>query len=80
VIFPDLRGEKFVIERPEKFGGTLEFTTYQELETAFAAGLHPLDLKNATASYINMILEPIHRYFGNHPENYRKMKVAGIVQ
>jgi tyrosyl-tRNA synthetase len=80
VIFPDLRGEKFVIERPEKFGGTLEFTTYQELETAFAAGLHPLDLKNATARHITLMLEPIHRYFQAHTENYQKMKTAGIIQ
>jgi tyrosyl-tRNA synthetase len=80
VIFPDLEGKKFVIERPEKFGGALEFTTYQELEDVFAAGLHPLDLKNATAHHITMMLEPIHRYFQMHPENYQKMKTAGIIQ
>jgi tyrosyl-tRNA synthetase len=80
VIFPDLNGKKFVLERPEKFGGNLEFTSYQELEEAFVAGLHPLDLKNATAHHINMILEPIHQYFQVHPENYRKMIAAGIIK
>jgi len=80
VIFPDLEGKPFLIERPEKFGGNLQFTTFSELETAFAAGLHPLDLKNATAKYINSILEPIHRFFETHPENLQNMKSAGILQ
>lgn len=80
VIFPDLEGKQFLIERPEKFGGNLSFSTYQELENAFAAGLHPLDLKNATAQHINSILEPVHRYFEMHPENLQNMKSAGILQ
>ncbi len=80
VIFPELKDKSFLIERPEKFGGNLEFTTYEELEKAFVAGLHPLDLKNGTASYINKILAPIHEYFEKHPENYNKMREAGIIQ
>jgi tyrosyl-tRNA synthetase len=80
VVFPELKGKMFLIERPEKFGGNLEFTGYKELEDAFVAGLHPLDVKNATAQYINMILEPVRTYFEKHPENYRKMKDAGIIQ
>jgi tyrosyl-tRNA synthetase len=80
VIFPDLDGKKFLIERPEKFGGNLEFATYKELEDAFVSGLHPLDLKNATTNHINKILEPIHAYFEKHPENYNKIKAAGIIQ
>lgn len=80
VIFPELEGKPFLIERPEKFGGNLQFTTYLELENAFAAGLHPLDLKNATAQHINRILEPIHTFFEAYPENFQKMKTAGILQ
>lgn len=79
VIFPDLDGKPFRIERPQKFGGNLEFTTYSALSEAFSTGLHPLDLKNATAAHINTILEPIHKYFKEHPENYQKMKTAGIL-
>lgn len=49
--------EKFVIERPEKFGGNVEFSTYEEIEKAFVAKeLHPLDLKNALAKEINKLL------------------------
>ena len=80
VIFPDLDGKSFLIERPEKFGGNLEFSTYEALANAFVGGLHPLDLKNATANYINKILAPVHTYFEMHPENYNKMKKLGIIQ
>ena len=80
VIFPELKGGSFLIERPEKFGGNLEFANYKELEQAFASGLHPLDLKNATTSYINKILEPVHTYFEKHSKNYSKMKKLGITQ
>jgi tyrosyl-tRNA synthetase len=80
VIFPDLNGKPFLIERPEKFGGNLTFASYKELEDAFVSGLHPLDLKNATAAHINTILEPVRAYFEKHPDNYNKMKAAGIIQ
>jgi len=80
VIFPDLEGKSFLIERPEKFGGNLEFTAYEALANAFTAGLHPLDLKNATENHINKILTPIQIYFEIHPENYNKMKNLGIIQ
>ncbi len=79
VIFPELKGETFLIKRAEKFGGDLDFNDYGELEKAFAGGLHPQDLKNATASYVNNILEPVHSFFDKHPENYNKMKEAGII-
>lgn len=80
VIFPELQGESFLIERSEKFGGNLKFTNYEELEQAYAGGLHPLDLKNATAKYVNKILEPVHAYFEKHPDNYNKMKKSGIIR
>jgi tyrosyl-tRNA synthetase len=79
VIFPDLQGEPFLLQRPEKFGGNLQFETYDALAKAFAAGLHPLDLKNATADHINKILAPVHVFFENHPENIQNMKAAGIL-
>jgi tyrosyl-tRNA synthetase len=79
VIFPAIRNECFKIERPEKFGGNLEFKSYKDLEDEFVKDLHPLDLKNATTIYINKILEPVHKYFENHPDNYTKMKELGIV-
>jgi tyrosyl-tRNA synthetase len=79
VIFPDLKDKLFLIERPEKFGGNLEFKSYKDLVEAYIKDLHPLDLKNATTSYINKILEPIHKYFDKHSENYNKMKKLNII-
>jgi tyrosyl-tRNA synthetase len=79
IIFPELINDSFKIKREEKFGGDLEFHNYSELEKSFVKGLHPLDLKNATAKYINLILEPIHSYFNKNCENLEKIKELGIV-
>jgi len=54
------------VERPDKFGGNITFGTYNELEKCFAEGkLHPADLKNMTAKYINQAVEPVRRHFEN---------------
>ena len=79
VIFPELKNDIFLIQRPEKFGGNLEFESYERLEETYASGLHPLDLKNATSGYINKILEPVHVYFEKHPDSYNKMKTLSII-
>ncbi|MCA9485380.1 MAG: tyrosine--tRNA ligase [Nanoarchaeota archaeon] len=52
--------EKFIVERPEKFGGNLEYSNYGELENDFKEkNLHPLDLKNALTKELNALLKPI---------------------
>ncbi len=57
-IFPRYRD--VVFERPEKFGGNLSCKDYQELEQVFAdETLHPMDLKNGAARYLNCILEHV---------------------
>jgi len=61
------RFPKITIERPDKFGGNLEFSGYKELEAAFAAKrVHPVDLKNAAAKYINELLEPVRKHFSEN--------------
>ena len=79
IIFPDIK-DPFLIKRPEKFGGNLQFESYEELEKEFIKGLHPLDLKNSTAKYINKILEPVHIYFDKNPETLDKIKSLGIIK
>lgn len=65
----------FVIDRPEKFGGPLEFRSYDELESTYVAGkLHPMDLKNGVAKALSDQLAPVRAYFEKHPENYLAMK------
>ncbi|MEF8847951.1 MAG: tyrosine--tRNA ligase [Candidatus Thermoplasmatota archaeon] len=78
IIFPDLKEKSFLIERPERFGGNLEFNAYNELEKEYQKELHPLDLKKATSKYLNEILEPVHNFFERKPENYQKMKELGV--
>lgn len=52
------------IERPSKYGGPLEFNSYEELESAYVKGLlHPLDLKNTVADAIDRLVEPVRRHF-----------------
>jgi tyrosyl-tRNA synthetase len=59
----------FKIERPAKFGGNIEFQSFQELESTYAQGkLHPQDLKNSVATELAGILEPVRRYFANNRE------------
>ena len=61
-------GAPLKVMRPAKFGGDTEFATYHELCGAYVAGkLHPMDLKNATASALAAMLEPSREYFGKHP-------------
>ena len=52
------KNENFIIERPEKYGGNLEYSNYKEIEKDFMEKkLHPLDLKNGVATEINKILK-----------------------
>lgn len=56
------RKERFVIERPEKFGGNLIYESYEKLEKDFSQKkLHPLDLKNGVAKEINDLLSIIRK-------------------
>jgi tyrosyl-tRNA synthetase len=49
-----------VVERPEKFGGNITYTSYQDLEDDFAQKkLHPSDLKATVSKYVTDIIRPI---------------------
>lgn len=64
--------EKFdalIIERPEKFGGTITLHSYDELEKMFAQKLiHPMDLKNSVTLLIDKLLQPIRKHFAENEE------------
>jgi tyrosyl-tRNA synthetase len=69
--------ETFKIERQSKFGGPVEFHDFQELEKAYSEGkLHPLDLKNAVASELATILEPVRKYFDNNREARESLEIV----
>jgi len=68
-VFIMRNGAPLKITRPAKFGGDVEFATYSELAFAYTEGkLHPMDLKNATASALAKILEPSRKYFVKNKE------------
>lgn len=52
----------FIIERPEKYGGNLKYSSYKELEKDFVnKKIHPLDLKNSVAREIFNLLKIIQK-------------------
>ena len=63
------------IKRPEKFGGDLNIENYKELEKLYAEGkIHPMDLKNAVAHYINEAVKPIRENF------YKDSKLKNLLE
>jgi tyrosyl-tRNA synthetase len=62
--------DEFAIERPAKYGGSTTYTSYKDVERDFVAKkIHPMDLKSATATHVNRIIEPIYKHFkGREPE------------
>jgi len=51
-------------ERKPKFGGDIDFTSYEDLEKSYLAGdLHPLDLKNTMVTYLDKMVEPVRIHF-----------------
>ena len=60
---------EMVIERPEKFGGTITLKTYKELEEKFAAKeIHPMDLKQTVIKLLDQLLEPVRKHFEENEE------------
>ena len=73
---PDLEYAKYVIfhgndeltiDRPPKFGGSLSFDTYSELEQEYRdAKIHPEDLKNSVATKLNSMIDPIRKHLSDY--------------
>ena len=58
------RFKEVEIKRPAKFGGSVSFTSYSDLERGYAAGkVHPLDLKVAVAEYLDKLIAPVRKHF-----------------
>ncbi|MDO5861712.1 MAG: tyrosine--tRNA ligase [Thermoplasmata archaeon] len=77
IIFP--REGSMHIDRPEKYGGPLDFASYEELKAAYyGGGLSPVDLKSGVTDGLAKTLGPVRAYFDEHPENYDAIR--GIVE
>jgi len=63
------------IERPEKFGGNVSYTNYNQLETDFAKKrLHPGDLKQTVGDYLVKVISPIREKLNLNEELYETIK------
>jgi len=63
------------VERPEKFGGNISYTDYNQLEKDFAEKkLHPGDLKQTVGSYLVKIISPIREKLNLSEELYETIK------
>ncbi|MBO4246377.1 tyrosine--tRNA ligase [Halomicrobium sp. IBSBa] len=71
LVFPVLeeRGESFVVERPDEYGGNLVYDEFDELEADFLSEeLHPADLKPAAGEYVSDVIGPIRERLDARPE------------
>jgi tyrosyl-tRNA synthetase len=60
MVIKEDKKERFVIERPEKYGGNIEYGNYEEIERDFREKkLHPLDLKNSFSKEVADLLKKI---------------------
>ncbi|SCU96696.1 LANO_0E14114g1_1 [Lachancea nothofagi CBS 11611] len=60
---------KFHIDRPDKFGGPITYTSFSDLVQDFKVEkLAPPDLKTGVADIINELLAPIREDFSKNPE------------
>jgi tyrosyl-tRNA synthetase len=56
-VFP--RFERVVVDRPEKYGGDLEYASYDGFADDIESGeLHPQDAKEALVGYVDELVEP----------------------
>ncbi len=74
------RSSPIVIQRKKEHGGTVEFTTYEELETAYASGeIHPMDLKTTVAREIASLLQPAREHFAKPEIAEMKKELDNVI-
>jgi tyrosyl-tRNA synthetase len=79
VIFPRVRELK--IDRPSKYGGPVEYESFEALEKDYLDGrIHPLDLKNGVADALIDILAPVRSYFANKMDLVQKMERLDVTR
>lgn len=56
----ELEGKTFRVERPDKWGGDIEYSSFENLEADFSSGkLSSVDLKPAIAREVILLIKPI---------------------
>jgi len=73
VIFHEF--DEMKVERPEKFGGNVDYADYNQLESDFAAKkLHPTDLKQTVGNYLVKVVAPIRNNLNLSDELFDSIK------
>jgi len=79
IILP--KKSEFEVLRPNKFGGPISYTNFEELAKFYRRGsIHPLDLKNSVVEAIIEILENVRNYFERNPEPLKAMKKIEVTR
>jgi tyrosyl-tRNA synthetase len=72
------------VERPTKYGGAVDYSSYGEVEEAFRNGeLHPVDLKKGVAVALETVVAPIRVHFEKDPSArklYESVKSAEVTR
>ena len=69
------------IERKKEHGGNVEFSTYKDLETAYAEGeVHPMDLKAAVSKELTELLEPARKHFEQSKIKAKKAELDKLLK
>ena len=74
-------GSTLKVERPEKFGGDIEFDGIDDLKRSYLEGkLHPADLKGAVARELAALLKPSRDYFAKRQDLIKQIEEASITR
>ncbi len=67
--------KKVDIKRDKKYGGDVSYDSYESLRKDFIdKKLHPMDLKNAIADYIDKSIEPVREHFKKNEKAKRLLE------
>ena len=79
ILFPYIRdmGKEIIVNTRK---GELIYTEYEDFENDYRNGMmHPLDIKEAAIHYLNMILDPVRKYFDSHSDILDSMnRIMGL--
>jgi tyrosyl-tRNA synthetase len=69
------------IERPAKYGGPIDYSSFEELEEAYGSGkLHAQDLKKGASDSLVAVLKPVREYFEKNPKNLDIVKSLSVTR
>jgi len=79
ILIPQMGG--LGVERPEKYGGNVEFERFEDVENAYSSGqLHPQDLKESVARSLSDRLEGVRQELAKDPELLRRILAMEITR